>query len=288
MAPASLLAMGISNHDVRLAATYQMIQSGAKALDDGTVDKAQAAITIALRLLSITPQESAAEIATCQTLLGRCALVLDQHQIALDWFRLSLPIYLGCDGPCSQAVSAAHSDQGTALLGLGHYEEARHHFEEAVAIDESTLGKHHPTTARRRANLGVSFYKMGDLTSAIRSYSQAMCVLRATLGDHHPDMAAKWNNLGLAWKAMGELDLALSAFREAHVIDQQSINGNQSARATTFYNLGTTCVMAGKIEAALEYLASSYLIRHQRLGATHPQTVDTAIALDLAKIAQRR
>lgn len=121
--------MPYTTRDIRRAATYQIIQAGAQALDDGLTEKALTALTIALALFQRSPLESKAEIATCQTLVGRCCLALGNHQTALDWFELAHPIHLDCDGPWSQSVSAAHSDQGTALLGLERYEEALAHFE---------------------------------------------------------------------------------------------------------------------------------------------------------------
>ena len=280
--------MACSASNVRAAVIYRIIQSGATALDDGLLDKALVAISIALGLLERTAHESAMDIAVCQTLMGRCCLAIGKPQPALEWFNRALPIYIECDGPCSQAVSAAYSDHGTALLGLDRYEEAKQHFEEAVAIDEATLGELHPTTAKHRVNLGVSYYKMGELASAVRCYSRSMCVTRETLGEHHPEMAARWNNLGLAWKAMGEIDMALSAFHAALVIDRSTLADDHPALATTLYNLGITHAVGENRSAALDYLTSSYRIRTEQLGEAHPHTIDTALALNLARQARHR
>lgn len=143
-----------------------------------------------------------------------------------------------CDGEQSQSIAAAHSDIGSALLGLERYDEALRHFRRAMSIDEAILGESHPTLARRWTNLGVGHYKTGDLTSAVHCYTKAMVIDRSTLGDKHPAMAAKWNNLGLAWKQMGEFDLALSAFTQALDIDGNA--DDPAAFATTLYNLGIT------------------------------------------------
>ena len=101
-------------------------------------------------------------------------------------------------------------------------------------------------------------------------------------------MAARWNNLGLAWKAMGEIDLALSAFKSALAIDRDALASDDPALATTLYNLGITFAVSDHIDDALCYLMSSYRIRRKHHGETHPHTIDTALALDLARQAQRR
>ena len=275
-----------STDNTRLAVTYQIIQSGATALDEGCCEKALVTLRIALKLLEQSSDKFGGDIATCQTLVGRCYVALGEDQQALDWFKLALPTHTTWDGPCSQSVSAAHVDHGTALLGLGRYDEATQHFKRAVRIDEATLGVNNPTTARRRANLGVGYFKMGQLSSAIRCYSQSMAVIRTHLGDHHPEMAAKWNNIGLAWKAMGEANMAHSAFENALTVDLNTQPPNYVALATTRYNLGITCLSQNQISDAFDHLSSSYQIRQQYLGATHPHTTDAAIALSLVQIVK--
>ncbi len=59
------------------------------------------------------------------------------------------------------------------LADLGDLEGARQQHQQALDIALATLGPDHPTTARRRSNLGTVLADLGDLEGAREQHQQA-------------------------------------------------------------------------------------------------------------------
>lgn len=160
------------------------------------------------------------------------------------------------------AAFVAHYNLGVILEGRDRLDEARQHFEQAVALnpgyappylhlgglqrlngDASTAEQWYrrglqvdPTSADLHYNLGVVLARQGRHDLAVEHYRRSV--------EQKPESAAAWSNLGAAWLETGHPDEAVSAFRRALAREPRS--------AVLWYNLGTALERQGEWGGALE------------------------------------
>jgi hypothetical protein len=65
----------------------------------------------------------------------------------------------------------------------------------ALAIDESSLGKDHPTVAIRLNNLAALYWDTNRLKEAEPLMQRVVKIVEKSLGENHPNVATALNNL---------------------------------------------------------------------------------------------
>ena len=98
-----------------------------------------------------------------------------------------------------------HNNMGSYLLRQGKFNEAKHHFLEALVINqryEEALN-----------NIGIISYNEGKYYEAIDYYLKALKV--------NPDFPDAHNNLGVAMISIGRMDDAISHFKKALIINPE-------------------------------------------------------------------
>jgi tetratricopeptide (TPR) repeat protein len=98
---------------------------------------------------------------------------------------------------------------------MGRHDEARQHFEEALAIRRKALPPLHPDLAYSLDNLGVLLHDIGRHDEARKLLEEALAISRKALPPLHPELANSLDNLGVLLQAMGERDAALRCLQEA-------------------------------------------------------------------------
>lgn len=83
------------------------------------------------------------------------------------------------------ATAQTHTRLGALWFEQGRYDQARVHFQQALAIREATLGPRDPATAQSLHNLGVTLAALGDLRSARVCLAQALAIREDRLGRAH-------------------------------------------------------------------------------------------------------
>ncbi len=115
---------------------------------------------------------------------------------------------------------------GYQLQATGDYKEARPYFEQALAIQEKSLGAAHPDTISSLNNLGGLLKIMGDYKGARPYYERALAINKKALGPEHPDTAQSLNNLGEMLYEMGDLVGAQPYYEQALAIHEVALGSD--------------------------------------------------------------
>ncbi|MEM7351391.1 MAG: serine/threonine-protein kinase [Acidobacteriota bacterium] len=168
-----------------------------------------------------------------------------------------------------------HLDVADSLIELADLLELRHDhdavslFEQALRIQESTLGKSHPAIARTLNKLGTVHGNLGELDQARSSLTRAIEISEETFDHHHPDLAASLGSL--AWTYLDTDPLkAKAGFERALAIYRQ----NPPATLETSGCLEGLAMLhadQGEFETAKEYALEGLSVQRELLGTEHSE-----------------
>ena len=107
---------------------------------------------------------------------------------------------------CRDNVNVAETvdNLGSALMGLGKYEDARCLYERALAIKEKHLGTDHVEVAATMDNLANVLGDLGDYEGARCLYERALAIREKHYGKDHVEVAATMDNLANVLGDMGD------------------------------------------------------------------------------------
>ncbi|MEM7352429.1 MAG: serine/threonine-protein kinase, partial [Acidobacteriota bacterium] len=173
---------------------------------------------------------------------------------------------------------------GRSYQGLGLYEEASRHLEQALATRREVLGDDHLESAETLDNLaGLIFEARGDYALAANYFRQALALRRERLGPQHEEVAESLNNLAHALRAQGDLDDAEPLLREALAIKRQRLGEAHPAIANGLNNLAGLLNDRGEHEAAEALFRQALEIRRAQLGETHPDVAESLNNIGLSR-----
>jgi tetratricopeptide (TPR) repeat protein len=131
---------------------------------------------------------------------------------------------------CTLRNDVAHCDLGSALIGLGRFEEAQAEYRMALEIQPNYALAHH--------NLGTALSRLGRFDEALAEYRKALQI--------QPDDVEVHCNVGAALTRLGRFDEALAHYRKALEIRPNFAMGHG--------NLGNLLAGLGRFdEAAAQY-----------------------------------
>ncbi|HEU0300402.1 MAG TPA: tetratricopeptide repeat protein, partial [Longimicrobium sp.] len=152
------------------------------------------------------------------------------------------------------------NDLGYAENSLGKTEQARRHFERAIAIIPDSDAA---TTVLERAelmhNLGNMAVQQGDVDRGMELYRTAL-ELEDRIGSAR-GKAATLHQLALAHMQRGEMDLALDLLQSS--LRQREEAGEERGRATTLHVMGVIHAQQGNVKEALEHYAASLELKER-------------------------
>ena len=122
---------------------------------------------------------------------------------------------------------SGHGNLGSALLLKGRVDEARSHYEQALAAN--------PNYAEAHNNLGIISLRQGKTGDAIAHIERAVAI--------NPQYAEAHSNLGNARFANGQIDEAIAQYKTA-----LALNPDYHA---LYFNLGNALFAKGQIDAAI-------------------------------------
>ncbi|MCS6841235.1 MAG: tetratricopeptide repeat protein [Roseiflexus sp.] len=134
------------------------------------------------------------------------------------------------------ATAQTHTRLGALWFEQGRYDQARIHFQEALAIREATLGPRDPATAQSLHNLGVTLAALGDLRSARVCLAQALAIREDRLGRAHLATAQSLEALSRVLADLGDDESAqycrerAAALYRAQASDQRTIRAAAAAK----------------------------------------------------------
>jgi len=83
----------------------------------------------------------------------------------------------------------------------GRYDEAIEKYEEALRIDEKTIGKEHPSYAIDLNNLADVYHSQGRYDEALPFFQDALLIFEKTLPENHPNIQSVRESLENCRKA---------------------------------------------------------------------------------------
>ena len=186
-------------------------------------------------------------------------------------------------GPDDDALRGRyHSARGSLSLELFELDEARRHYEQALAIERRTLGDDHERVALLLTYLGSVLEQSGESEDAVASFEQALEIHRRALGPDHPELAALHNNYAVV--LFGRQDYAgAQAQLEQGLEIQRKALGEHPATALFIDNLGGLLVMQGKVAQGRALIEEALTMREKLLGPEHPALVNSLTNLASAR-----
>jgi Tfp pilus assembly protein PilF len=91
------------------------------------------------------------------------------------------------------------SNLGDVAAALGEHDEARHQFEQALAIREAALGTEHPDVAKSLANLGHLALDERREADARALFERALAIQLVTQPDHIDVAHARFGLARASW-----------------------------------------------------------------------------------------
>jgi tetratricopeptide (TPR) repeat protein len=168
--------------------------------------------------------------------------------------------------------SACLNNLAGLLKHQGDYATARRLYERALAIREQVLGSQHPDTAVSLNNLASLMKAQGEYASAKLLHERALAICEQVLGPIHPDTATSLNCLAYLLQSQGDDTEAKPLYERALAIREQVLGLQHPDTATSLNNLASLLENQGDYAAARSLHERALAIREQVLGLQHPGT----------------
>ena len=107
-------------------------------------------------------------------------------------------------GENSAAYAAALVNKAACLAMMDYADDALTINQQALQIQQSTLGAEHITVATTLNNIADSYYRKLDFRDALSYLQHAADIRRQVLGERHPDYITTINNIATCHLALGE------------------------------------------------------------------------------------
>lgn len=135
---------------------------------------------------------------------------------------------------------------GTLARLEGRLDEARVHFEAALAIESDNVGF--------RNDLGAVLREMGDWDAASEHLTKALESRTEAGGEQHPDVGFSLTSLGLLQQRRGKHDEAAAHFEKALAIYRHNYGPRNPRTTDVLRMLGQSALLRGDEATALRYL----------------------------------
>jgi len=162
---------------------------------------------------------------------------------------------------------------GTTYMDLGLYPEARKQVEQALQIENRTLGSKNPKTLNSFALLGSVAYDQGDYPKAETLLSQVLEDDRRILGPQHPDTLRAARKLASVYWAEGK-------YARAQTLEEQTLEASRRVwgpedpeTVSVMNNLALIYQAEGKIAQCESLRVQTLEIFRRREGPEHPDTL---------------
>ncbi|MEZ4645098.1 MAG: FxSxx-COOH system tetratricopeptide repeat protein [Chloroflexota bacterium] len=163
------------------------------------------------------------------------------------------------------------------LLGIWHFEDARHYIERALTLAARICGAGSLVTAVAHINHGNLLFKLGDYKQAEPHYERALAIYSTLFEPDHLEIARMLNYMGTVRVKIGPYESARPFFEQALAIRQKSLGSDHPETMSSLNNLGVLNNYMGNHAEARRYFEQVLAIRERTMGADH---LLTAISLN--------
>ncbi len=178
------------------------------------------------------------------------------------------------------------SNSGLIALAEADFKTAKKDFENALTLQEQTLGEFNPEVARTLNNKGTALARMGKYKEATLAYERSYKIHVQNVGSEHPDTAASMSNLAVMYRRDGRLSEALTYFERSLAVRRETLGDEHPDTASSFLSLANLQIKLDRPDAALENLLRALAIRKKVFGPDDAQVA--AVYDDLAAFHLRR
>lgn len=204
----------------------------------------------AIRACETTSKQKSWKLAGVYHLAGECHQSLGEQGSALACWEKTLELCTSGLRISDPDLAAVHGRVGKAHLELGHYEQARLHLREALALREDWMPDDHPARKSTYEDLAAACGKLGLHQEALEYRLKAL----------HENGAAYWGGWGK------DLEEKLQRLAQAEAASP----GDQTALADASADVGRAYGALGDYANALEYQIKALSIRERALPPGHP------------------
>ena len=162
--------------------------------------------------------------------------------------------------------------QAAQLYEQADYGAARMLYEQALGIQEESLGQGHPDTARSLHGLARVRMQKSEAGLARPLLEQAVAIQEEALGLEHPDTAATLHTLGELTANQGDLEGALDLMERAATLRQRALGPEHPDTLESMTLLALMSAMQGDTARAEQSLARTLSICERALGEDHRAT----------------
>jgi eukaryotic-like serine/threonine-protein kinase len=273
-------AIVISDASVRLHSL-----PGANAQDAVKVLTSQSSIAVTQRDFAAAKRYGDAAVALCRQssagddLLSDGLLALGNAEWGLKSldraevdYREALHFMTLSRGSESWQAGALHSNLAMLMRSRSRYAEALEESEQALAIDQKTLGAEHPKVLVLRGSLGLTHYHLGHYGKARELLEQVAAAQRAQAGADNPAQAGTLINLGLVLIEIPDLGAAEKDFAESLRIWEKNYGREYPGAQVALGGLGNVHVLQGRFDQAEAELSEVQKADEKR-GATDDASI---------------
>ena len=293
MIPRELIAPGEGGEDdgdaaidgaIDLLAAYRMIGRGVAS------DGAAAPVVVHRLVHSVlasdpAPAEQGDEDTALDWLVGAIPAAPDSDVAGWPlWRRLTPHIeavarqYTGAPEP--EQLGVLLNETALFYWAQAAYPQALMYREQALAINERTLGPDHPDVAAALGKLAEFYRMLGRLPEALPLVARAVTITERALGPDHLDVATALGALAGTNRELGRVAEALPSARRALTITERVLGPDHPYLARALANLALTFKALGRTADALPLEERALAIAEHALGGDRPE-----VALRLGNLA---
>jgi len=177
-------------------------------------------------------------------------------------------------------ISYSANELAVFLHDSALYKEAEPLFRRALAINEKSFGRDHPTVARDLSNLASLLYETNRHQEAEPLFRRALAIDEKSFGRDHPTVAIRLNNLALLLKDTNRHQEAEPLLRRALAIDEKSFGRDHPTVARDLNNLALLLQDTNRHQEAEPLFRRALAINEKSFGRDHPR-----VASDLNNLA---
>ncbi len=168
------------------------------------------------------------------------------------------------------ALSDSLSAEGMVYYQQGEYQKALQMCEEALRIQEETVGKKHPKYVVSLSNLALYHSSLGNYGEAIRLTLDVLAIQTEIVGTKHPEYAVSLGNLAQYYYNAGHYPEAIQFCTEALCIKEKTLGKQHPDYAMSLGNLALYQFQLGDYEEAIRMGTDALRIIEESYGKETP------------------
>ena len=240
---------------------------------EGQYTDAEKLVSIAIRALSVLPDQDDARILTFRSLLGRIKGEVGRLSEAAVLLQKTLDAQKGTLGSNNSDTLRSMNNLANVYGDQGLLSEAAELHKEALTGRIRVLGKDHPETLGSMNNLATASRERGLLSEAAELHKEALAGQMRVLGKDHPETLKSMNSLANVYRGQGLLSEASELHKEALMGRIRVLGKDHPETLRSMNNLANVYGDQGLLSEAAELHKEALASQMRVLGKDHLETL---------------